>query len=261
MQAAKIGSHVLAKALGWDESLSPEDQDHEPYDGPIDLEGEYDFWTADNGLEVHTVQGHQADPSTIKEANKTELTADLEEFYNKCHTKENGQFCSEVMSTAESIRASAPKRIKSAINFYTGMSYRAINGALRGKRTADADTKELIQNLDEAFEDHSTPTKGITVYRGLPVDSKTAERMAPGVEITDKGFMSTTILPEETESFTRGGGTVLVIKTKPNTRAIAGAPGESELILPRGSVIRIKRVTQKRGYREVHAEIVEKEAA
>lgn len=57
---------VIAKALGWQESLSEEDMlDFDPFSGPIDLEGELEEWEA-AGRTVVTVGGFEADPDTIE---------------------------------------------------------------------------------------------------------------------------------------------------------------------------------------------------
>lgn len=190
------------------------------------------------------------------------LTPEMEEFYNRCHDIEDGEFCSELMRIAHDATRSAPERIQAAVKAYTKARYREINGVLRGKRESTPETQELIRGMDEAFQKHSIDTGGATLYRGLPVDSKTAARMVPGAKISDKGFVSTSAKSSDTSEFTVGGGTVIIIKTKKGQRAIAGKDDEHELILPRGTVLRIKSRKEKRGYTEVVAEIIdEKEAA
>lgn len=137
------------------------------------------------------------------------------------------------------------------------------------KRPSQEQLAKHIEGMDKNFEYSAVACdKTMTLHRGM-VDydaTKTGSRGAfesryatsedlqgswvsqlkVGQVITDNGFASTSISKETATGFSSSDsfvGVMFVIKAKKGTRVMAGAENESELILNRGTQMKVKKVS------------------
>lgn len=149
------------------------------------------------------------------------------------------------------------KQNKSAcegISDYTYDDASVINNYLRrGEMRGDSssvsyknqlrNTKEAVDNLDKAFEIMPRVPEDIQVTRF--VSSDVANMLNPGIEFQDKGFVSTTIKPDlEFESYDGNSDWKINIGVPKGSKGIyvkdkSVRPSENELLLPRGSQMKI----------------------
>ena len=144
-----------------------------------------------------------------------------------------------------------------SIEEYTRTAHHNVNMYLRGKLEEDnlqySSSKKIASSLDSAFEKTSvaSSTDGV-VYRGITTEARKvsdswASKLKAGDLIEDKGFMSTSQSQEVSESFSRNGtfvGVQFVISVPKGTRVMAGSETESELVLNRGTKMKVTKVTQ-----------------
>lgn len=112
---------------------------------------------------------------------------------------------------------------------------------------------EQIELLDSAVE-AQTLADDTRVYRGFdPVDA--GLMLQPGVQLTDPGYLSTTVNPSVSEGF---GDHVLEIEVPAGTAALPASKynsnfsGQDELVLPRGAIIEIlDQREEKRRYETI----------
>lgn len=104
-------------------------------------------------------------------------------------------------------------------------------------------TKEAVDNLDKAFEVMPRVPEDVQVTRF--VSSDVADMLNPGVAFQDKGFVSTTIKPDlEFESYDGNSDWRINIGVPKGSKGIyikdkSVRPSENELLLPRGSQMKI----------------------
>lgn len=144
----------------------------------------------------------------------------------------------EVLTQAEDMDLAAVK----AVDRYADAYYSEINGALR-----NGGTHELVPLMDRAFENHSVElTEPIEVHRGIALPQRLGQPFGVGDVVEDKGFMSTTTGDTMASVFMSGRPdstpTMMRIKVPAGTRVLGGSWYESELILNRGTKVRITSV-------------------
>lgn len=135
-----------------------------------------------------------------------------------------------------------PQDIADAVDSYTGMGFIDLNGVLRGTIDGTAEDRAIIANVDAAFADHSYALSSEQVlYRGLSNRSETTaavDAWKAGQVISDPGFVSTTADLRMAERY-GAAGTLLRVTTPTGTRYLVGNNGEKELILNRGTLMKI----------------------
>jgi hypothetical protein len=154
-----------------------------------------------------------------------------------------------------------------AVKAYQGHQYGPINDFLRERR-ADIipEVQKHIPHLESATS-KSTINKDIRLYRGIRLDFGVDVHGLVGSTITDKGFASTSLnrkvarnFGELTIEFTAKAGTRGLAVHKANTNAFLmfGIPlKESEVLLPRGSSLKILSVGKRKGGYHAKAELIQ----
>ncbi len=151
-----------------------------------------------------------------------------------------------------------------AVNSYAGADYKSINTSLRGGSDSES---AKVAKLDAAFDSHGeTLDTDVTVYRGSSEDLFADAREASagdrdvssgtidGVEMTDRGFVSSSLDHNVAAKFTPDEGAIYEITVPKGTRVIpvhklTGSSNyldkfvrknEREVLLKRGSRFRVK---------------------
>ncbi|KNY20370.1 ADP-ribosyltransferase [Methylobacterium sp. ARG-1] len=145
-----------------------------------------------------------------------------------------------------------------AINNYSGASFSEINGFLRKRAAAkdrsnpykEEDLGPEIRNLDRVLK-RSKMTEDTVVYRGMSGEfAQRVKALKPGAILRDGGYVSTSLHRSTAdESFSGEDGVVLKLLLPKGNRAYLmngrGASSfamEHEVMLPRGSRFRIRKV-------------------
>lgn len=145
---------------------------------------------------------------------------------------------------------------KRALEDYTRISHQNINAYLRGKLDKESlsydKAKSDVKYMDSVFEKSSVATETAgTVYRGVITESKKVSdswesKLKVGSIVTDKGFVSTSESVETAHSFSRNDyfvGVLYEIKIPAKTKILGGSESESEVILNRGTQMKVTNVT------------------
>ena len=160
------------------------------------------------------------------------------------HATPDGQragFVDAYDKQAERLGKDSPER--RAISDYTGLGNRYINTALRSGSISRDDAVHII-SLDSAFErGGSTLADDQALYRGLH-DASFMDKWAPGTVATEDGFMSTGTDGEAARQFMGSptSNAMLVINAPAGTPYLVGNPGEQEVILDRGTALRVSDI-------------------
>lgn len=189
--------------------------------------------------------------------------------YNTCHGPK-GRFCSGgggggrgggggggggAASSSESQALTADE--KSAVATYQGADYAFINTWMRNPDNGgnQQDKKFYLDKADKISKaiDKQAPLKGEeVVYRGIRTDKNTIKGFVKDAVLEDKAFMSTTTNREVAKNF---GNTVISIRVPKGTRALkmtdiidnTSSRNEAEMLLQRGTKIKITHVRQEKG--------------
>lgn len=145
-----------------------------------------------------------------------------------------------------------------AIKYYTGPGFKPLNGNLRARRSLTLPVQQRMLALDAAFQ-KSVTRKNTVVYRGLQSGSWLPRSLPPGSEINDQGYISTA----EDPSGSYGGDTRMIIQVPAGTHAldlygngISHHPDEKEMLLPRGTTLRVISDVESGSMRTINAEVV-----
>ena len=179
-----------------------------------------------------------------------------------------------------------PAADQKPFSVYRGYGYTMINGELRATRgnTSRIDDERLngwIKTIDHAFTSNPNVKplkKGIVVTRGMndvhTAFGSTDPAAIKGKVITDHGFVSTTTNDEHTRDFMRVRGTKIpghvTLNVPAKTKVIAAdkvvgateAPyydrseSEFEVILNRGTSMRVTNATMRDGIMEIEADVI-----
>lgn len=151
-----------------------------------------------------------------------------------------------------------------AMRFYQSPGFALMNGQLRGldKKDIKADVSFNDSDLERARKASKDLTSAIrkapplkepmTVYRGFSATQ--FGDLRPGMEVSDKGFVSTSITPDVGSVGKAAKPATAEIILPKGTKAAAGSA--RELVLPPGSKFRIHSVTTRRGVLHVRMELV-----
>lgn len=124
-----------------------------------------------------------------------------------------------------------------------------INTALRTRTMPPHPRDREVQVLDRIMSRYTLQRES-TVYRGMAVTPKWAERLKPGAEFSDLGYTAVTTDRKKAASWARGrakgkGGTPAVIEVTlpPGTHMMPGTPKLAEYTLHRESRYRVNSVS------------------
>ena len=148
---------------------------------------------------------------------------------------------------------------RGALLDYSGPHYAPINAALRKGEMPTDWRAHAVERLDSALAKSSVP-KDLLVYRGLR-DQSLVSHLKPGAVFRDHGFLSTTISKNVANDSFADGGVLFHItipkggKALPMTRQ-GHYNHEKEVLLPRGSRLRVRKVERnENGTIIVHARV------
>jgi hypothetical protein len=234
---------------------------------------------------IDDVHSSETVGSLLQENENTESS--LTEFYNQCHKAKTGEFCEtpgapghedhrgvpsddkeweDALNHKDSLGAGA----KAALKWYGWAGSEYVNNHLRGTQTPTKNNptknENAIKAIDKAFIT-AAPLEGKTLYRGIHGGSKFASEVLanikPGDTFSDKGYTSTTTTQKDSEFFTHRAERVpfkpiLVIKTKKDSKGLAVNEKEHELILPRGTALRVTgpSTVDERGFTLIPVEVM-----
>jgi hypothetical protein len=151
-----------------------------------------------------------------------------------------------------------------AMRFYQSPGFALMNGQLRGldKKDIKADVSfddadlaraaKASKDLKSAIRKAPPLQEPMTVYRGFSADQ--FGDLEPGMQIQDKGFVSTSITNDvgSVGRATRQATAEIVLPR--GTKAAAGS--SREMVLPPGSKFRVQSVTTRKGVPHVVMELV-----
>jgi hypothetical protein len=146
-----------------------------------------------------------------------------------------------------------PRSDASTVDYYVGEGALHINGMLRRPRKGEGwpRIERMIGEMDSAFDKYGVQlSQDATVHRGMTLGSMKEVRKAfrEGRVVTDKGFVSTSVDPDQARRFARSTpkvvGVRLEIKLPKGTTILAGREDEQELILRRNSQFRVGSVRE-----------------
>jgi hypothetical protein len=132
---------------------------------------------------------------------------------------------------------------------YTRGGYVFINQHLR-ENTDDGDRRFDVKNMDSVFEKTAVSCKrDMYLYRGMTLAVKKKDsaeswvaKLEVGDTITDKGFASCSSDKVDARTFASSGysmGVIFTIKVPKGNKVMAGSERESELIVNRGSKMKV----------------------
>lgn len=206
---------------------------------------------------------------------------------NPCHDPSTGKFCQTPGAPGHEDHRGAPSddkewqaaldhkdslnaTQKAAIKWYGWAGSEYVNNHLRGTETPTKNNpqknEKTIQIIDKAIE--SAPDlNGKTLYRGIHGGSKFATEQLANAKVgdiyADDGYTSTTTDIKHSRFFTNRSERVsikpiLVIKTKQNTKGLAVNEKEQEIILKRGTGLRVTGPSTKTddGYTLIPVEVI-----
>lgn len=143
-----------------------------------------------------------------------------------------------------------------AILSYQAEGYLDINAHLRGPEPGFVPGAEYVAHIPhlDTLMGKIRTAKPIVVHRGVKAyEGFDPATLVPGSTYTDKGFFSTSHKKTTARNFARGemkGGAVFHVSLPAGTRAIPAYrvghqdlfQGEREVLLPRGSTVRVRKV-------------------
>lgn len=155
---------------------------------------------------------------------------------------------------------------------YTGPLHEEINKTLRGLGEPLERWRERVENavsdIDRVFNNLPPLERAVQVTRGVVAADALFGDNAEGAVVTDAGYMSTTFDPDISDRFMSrddmGSGALVIITVPAGAKAALllddGEPtGESEVLLPRGTSIRIVSDQPENGVRTLRAEVITSE--
>jgi len=166
----------------------------------------------------------------------------------------------DLMSQARSISG---QPLAALSEYIDNDMFTPVNAYLRGDRSvSSSDVKSIISGIDKALQGTSTMSDGV-VFRGVPASA--FDELKVGKVLTDPGYMSTSVNPSSALAFAsyEDEGVVLRLTVPAGSRALAvdglntdSVLGESEIILPRGTSMKITKIAEAEGKRIVYAKVV-----
>lgn len=151
-----------------------------------------------------------------------------------------------------------------AMRFYQSPGFALMNGQLRGLDRKDikadvsfddadlARANKASKDLHSAIRKAPPLTEPMTVYRGFSADQ--FGDLKPGMELKDKGFVSTSLTPDVSSVGRAAKPATAEIVLPKGTKAAAGSA--REMVLPPGSKFRVASVATRRGIPHVRLELI-----
>lgn len=189
----------------------------------------------------------------------------LEDFtkFNHNHDPKDGEF-----SSGDSSGGGKPITLeqKHALDDYVRSGYHDLSALLRHtsytsmKNVLQAQT--AIQHIDSAFDSVKPLAKPITVYRGMTKTIANQLALKQGSQFTDLGFISTSLNPSMAERFGLSWGYAKI--TVPAGTKVLNINSlipdnshrdEEEIILPRGSVLRVDSLQHSKTLHEARMKL------
>ena len=215
-------------------------------------------------------------------------TSDYYSIYDKYNPSQPRNKDGEWTSGGGGGGASAPSKSASAggaaitdseakaLDTYKNKNFKKINNSLRKKSDMDSATSDTVKGLDSAIDKQKPLSKKTELYRGIiSADIAKAARKDPGSMvgkvITDDGYMSTTTSLAVAKGFAgasfgaKSGSVVMRISAPKGTKAVEMdkfgdkkkyTNKEAEMLLARGSKIKINKISDWNGAVLIDAEIV-----
>jgi hypothetical protein len=150
---------------------------------------------------------------------------------------------------------------RQALKTYSGDDYIRINSNLRSDFMPGGHLGDAVRGIDSAISKSSAPSD-VVVYRGMSEDAKHVySALKPGDVFHDKAFMSTSANKTVALDNFANGGAVFHITVPKGSPAIPMTKvgyhsSEREVLLPRGSRIRIDQVSKRKdGTTVIHATV------
>lgn len=144
----------------------------------------------------------------------------------------------------DTARGTYDARSEDVVEWYTGSGAQRANRLLRGDEDIPARTQTFIDDLDATIA-QSVLSEDTQVYRAVhSADDVLGAELAPGSLVEDKGYMSTTT----SSSFAGNhlgaeGGAIMRVRVPAGRSGLAvdhfEVGGESEVLLPRGTTLRV----------------------
>lgn len=147
---------------------------------------------------------------------------------------------------------------KIALENYTRTGHQDTNALLRGQLDSESLSYDVAKDrasyIDSVFQKSSvaSSTDGV-VYRGIVMETTKiseswASKLKAGDTIEDKGFISTSTQEYVADSFSRNNyftGVRFEIRVPKGTKIVGGLETESEIIINRGTKMRVVDVTTR----------------
>lgn len=166
-----------------------------------------------------------------------------EEFCNILHHRECAKvYKNRLAMVAKNEYKYRKSGIADSLDYYCGNAYKYINKYLREESLEGKSETELfkidvqIDRLNEDIYAGQTLAENVVLYRGVPGD--VIKKMKNKLYIVDPAFMSTSLVLEEAEKFTKSHGAILKLYAPKGTPAMivknltGYGRGEYEVLLP-----------------------------
>lgn len=220
------------------------DDDGEVAAGPKGLKGK-DLDDAGSG------KNPPAKPATPKQAAKPKTASAPTSTVPK--SADPQAIASKYEGWADSLDGSERK----ALGMMGTAAYAQVVGSLRYNEETPA-TKKIVAAFDSAIDKAPPLESETTVFRG---DTRKIKATV-GKTIVDRSFMSTSLDANVANDYAAGmgkGGTVYTIKLPKGSKAayVDKWAGHKEMLLPRGSKLKVTRVVDRDGVRQIEAELVQ----
>lgn len=163
--------------------------------------------------------------------------------------------CSVVRQEANNKRWDLPEKDQRTLESYISSGgeggSNAMNDVLRGKRRSNPTIDKTIKDFDQTFEKGAVNTKGIKTYRGVREftdaegNIQSVSNLKVGDVIKDNGYMSTSTSKAVAKTYSfEDNAHVMEIQHSPKTKAIAGFYDQKELVLNKGTSVKVKAIKQ-----------------
>lgn len=157
-------------------------------------------------------------------------------------------------------RKGREKAAHDAVMGYAGDDFIDINEALRFDEGMTKSVAKKIKDMDHAFErGRIVSNKNLVLFRGIDEEHDDLESFTRvGAEFVDDGFMSTSIKRQVAQNFSGDKGIVLEMLVPPGVPVVSSPRDspEAEIILKRGTRMRVKKVMQVGDQRVVQMEVL-----
>jgi hypothetical protein len=175
-------------------------------------------------------------------------TGDLAETRSRFGQGRRLKRSSEVVKVAAEVKSAAVDNfVEEDFIDDERVGHRDINAHLRGQEidvpedAVQAEVEALTSLIDKA----PRVSEDVIAYRGIGFRMDGIE---PGALITDRGFMSVSVMPSIADEFAEMGpdmnGDIIEIMVPMGTKGVVGVREESEIIIQRGSSLRVIEVVE-----------------